>query len=221
MSNERDWEEDTLPRAKGQQDPDHTVVTPRPQSAGEQDFDLTVVTPRPKPADEQDPDHTVVASSPDPDQTVATPRPKPKQDPDHTVAAPRPEPDPERTVATGSPAVQRKSRRSLRRRERAREQRGVTAAPVSDQQQRAPWSAMVYGPRHVPAPTSGDRSDAVLRTIGAPPAAVATPPASERSQLPSLTRRFTRVRVWSLAAYGGSVVVAVVGLTIVGRIAFG
>lgn len=89
----------------------------------------------------------------------------------------------------------------------------------------APWTARVYGARPIPAPT-GSTSDAVAQRIGPPPPShelplsASAPQAEQRAQLPALQRRFTRGRIVSLVAYAVSIVVAVVGLAIVGGLAF-
>ncbi len=81
---------------------------------------------------------------------------------------------------------------------------------------------VVYGAR---SPLSGavpGGMDAVQRRIGPPPSGPwSPPPAAVRPPMPSLARRFRRRRALTLAGYAAAVLVSVVGLIIVGTLAFG
>lgn len=101
-----------------------------------------------------------------------------------------------------------------RRRAAVPEPRGAQKAPASLGQ-----LPRVYGPRPVVEALPGG-ADEVLRRIGPPPEGVQAP-ATPRPALPSLRRRERRARIATLAGYAVAVAVAVTGLIVIARVAFG
>jgi len=188
-----------------------TIVVAQPQLD-----DRTVVVARPVATVEPEVD----------DGTIVVTHPEAAAEPvvdDGTIVVTHPEAAAEHAVDDGTIVVSRP--------DVAHAAPGAHAAPVAPQA--APWEEprgvvgvhpdvpVVYGPRAIPNADATVGGDEIARRIGPAPAAVPVPVRTDRADLPALTRREQRRRRRTLVLYPVAVVIAIVGLTVLGFLAFG